>query len=105
MTGPFNHALCRVPTASYKSYNLTHCPIFVLYLGEEGICPIFYLKMSHESYNLGVLSYNHFQTHVHIHFVLPVSGVAAYLMPCRRLHPKNLTSLIILYFFRRKSGY
>ncbi len=26
--------LYRVPTASYKSYNLTHCPIFVLYLGE-----------------------------------------------------------------------
>ncbi len=55
---------CRVPTASYKSYNLTHCPIFVLYLGEEGICPIFFLKMSYKSYNLGVLSYNYFQIHV-----------------------------------------
>ncbi len=48
----------RVPTASYKSYNLTRCPIFVLYFGEEGICPIFFLKMSYKSYNLGVLSYN-----------------------------------------------
>ena len=48
----------RVPTASYKSYNLTRCPIFVLYLGEEGICPIFSLKMSYKSYNLDVLSYN-----------------------------------------------
>ncbi len=56
--------LTRVPTASYKSYNLTHCPIFVLYLGEEGICPIFFLKMSYKSYNLGVLSYNYFQIHV-----------------------------------------
>ena len=27
---------CRVPMASYKSYNLTR-PIFVLYLGEEGV--------------------------------------------------------------------
>ncbi len=50
--------------ASYKSYNLTHCPIFVLYLGEEGICPIFFSKMSYKSYNLGVLSYNYFQVHV-----------------------------------------
>ncbi len=55
----------RVPTASYKSYNLTRCPIFVLYLGEEGISPIFSLKMSYKSYNLGVLSYNYFQIHVH----------------------------------------
>ena len=47
----------RVPTASYKSYNLTYCPIFVLYLSEEGICPIFSLRMSYKSYNLGVLSY------------------------------------------------
>ncbi len=54
----------RVPTASHKSYNLTRCPIFVLYLGEEGICPIFSLKMSYKSYNLHVLSYNHFQIHV-----------------------------------------
>ncbi len=54
----------RVPTASYKSYNLTRCPIFVLYLCEEGICPIFSLKMSHKSYNLGLLSYNYFQIHV-----------------------------------------
>ncbi len=51
-------------TASYKSYNLTRCPIIVLYLGEEGICPIFSLKMSYKSYNLGVLSYNYFQIHV-----------------------------------------
>ncbi len=41
---------CRVLTASYKSYNLAHCPIFVLYLGEEGICPIIFLKMSYKSY-------------------------------------------------------
>ena len=27
--------------ASYKFYNLTRYPIFVVYLGEEGICPIF----------------------------------------------------------------
>ncbi len=53
-----------MPTASYKSYNLTRCPIFVLYLTEEGICPIFSLKMSYKSYNLGVLSYNYFQIHV-----------------------------------------
>ena len=46
------------------SYNLAHCPIFDLYLGEEGICPIFSLKMSYKSYNLGVLSYNYFQIHV-----------------------------------------
>ena len=54
----------RVPTASYRSYNLSCCPIFVLYLGEEGICPIFSLKMSYKSYNLGVLSFNYFQIHV-----------------------------------------
>ncbi len=46
----------RVPTASYKSYNWARCPIFVLYLGEEGICPILFLKMSYKSYN--VMSYN-----------------------------------------------
>ncbi len=56
--------LIRVPTASYKSYNLTQCPIFVLYLDDEGICPILFLKMSYKSYNLGVLSYNYFQIHV-----------------------------------------
>ena len=26
--------------ASYKSYNMTHCPVFVLYLDEEGICSV-----------------------------------------------------------------
>ena len=52
-----------MPTASYKSYNLA-CPIFVLYFGEEGICPILFLKMSYKSYNLGLLSYNHFQIHI-----------------------------------------
>ncbi len=52
------------PRRPYKSFNLTHCPIFVLYLDEEGICPIFSLKMSYKSYNLGVLSYNYFQIHV-----------------------------------------
>ncbi len=46
----------RVPTASYKSYNWARCPIFVLYLGEEGICPILFLKLSYKSYNLGLLS-------------------------------------------------
>ncbi len=50
--------------ASYKSYIFTRCPIFVLYLGEEGICPIVFFKMSYKSYNLGVLSYNNFQIHV-----------------------------------------
>ncbi len=54
----------RVPTASYKSYNLAHCPIFILYLGEEGIFPILFLKMSYKSYILGLLSYNYFQIHV-----------------------------------------
>ncbi len=44
--------------ASYKSYNLARCPIFVLYLDEEGICPILFLKMSYKSYDLGLLSYN-----------------------------------------------
>ena len=63
ITNP-NNTQFRVPTASYKSYNWTHCPLFVLYLGEEGICPIFFLKMSYKSYNLGVLSYNYFQIHV-----------------------------------------
>ena len=53
-----------IDTASYKSYNLTRCPIFVLYLGEEGICPILFLKISYKSYNLGVLFYNYFQIHV-----------------------------------------
>ncbi len=28
------HMVYRVPTASYKSYNLACCHIFVLYLGE-----------------------------------------------------------------------
>ncbi len=54
----------RVPTASYKSYNLALCPIFVLYLDEEAICPILFLKMSYKSYYLGLLSYNYFQIHV-----------------------------------------
>ena len=31
----------RVPTASYKSYNLDLCPIFVLYFCQCGFCPIF----------------------------------------------------------------
>ncbi len=31
----------RVPTASYKSYNLLLCPIFLLYFGKDGICPIY----------------------------------------------------------------
>ncbi len=52
-----------MPIASYKSYNLA-CPIFVLYLGKEGVCPKLLLEIPYQSYNLGLLSYNYFQIHV-----------------------------------------
>ena len=38
--------------------------LVVLYFGEEGICPILFLKMSYKSYKLGLLSYNYFQIHI-----------------------------------------
>ena len=61
--GPTNCATCtptlitfRMPSASYKPYNLT-CPIFVVYLGEEGIYPLYSLKM---------MSYYHIEPKCHI---------------------------------------
>ena len=65
--------MLKLKKAPVAEFTFSGCPrrpinpiiwLIVLYLGEEGICPILFLKMSYKSYNLGLLSYNYFQIHV-----------------------------------------